>query len=236
MYSTNPLRQCVCLTHLSLVAIWPLEILLMRGCPLTFCSWLFQDFICRRLPNACVKSAILFLNTLSTFWTLFDRETYKNLQQRHPGEGQERQHDVIVHCSNCKEKKGEKGKTMAFSCFEITVLNLLCTSRVMCSRLSWSVVLDCKMDMALSENGWHCKLYRMSDELRVTCITLMCSYPVLCTAGSEQNCAEVLRNTYSKYRLDLANSHLLLCSYKLCVENNWILSVLTSRYIYHILL
>lgn len=78
----------------------------------------------------------------------------------------------------------------------------------MCSRLSCAVVLDCKMDLVLSENGWYCKLYRMSDELQVTCITPMCSYPVLCTAGSEQNRAVLLSNTYTEYRLDLANLHL----------------------------
>lgn len=49
--------------------------------------------------------------------------------------------------------------------------------------------------MVLGENGKYCKLYKISDELQVTCITLFCSYIILCTAGSEQNHTVLLSNT-----------------------------------------
>lgn len=57
-------------------------------------------------------------------------------------------------------------------------------------KLSCSIVLDCKMDLVstvLFEHGLYCKLYRMSDELEVTCITVTHCYLMLCTAGSEQS-------------------------------------------------
>lgn len=74
--------------------------------------------------------------------------------------------------------------------------------------------------MVLCEDGWYCKLYRMSDELQVTCISLMCSYPMLCTAGSDQSGTVLLSNTYTEYRLDLYDLHLVTVQLQSVVENN----------------
>lgn len=59
----------------------------------------------------------------------------------------------------------------------------------------------------------------------------MCSYLMLCTAGSEQNRTVLLSNTHTEYRLDLSNLHLITVQLQSVVENNWILIVLTSIYI-----
>lgn len=63
----------------------------------------------------------------------------------------------------------------------------------------------------------------------------MCSYLMLCTAGSEQNQTVLLSNTYTEYRLDLYNLHLVTVQLQTVVENNSILIMLTSSYIYYTL-
>lgn len=74
--------------------------------------------------------------------------------------------------------------------------------------------------MVLSEDGKYCKLYKMSDELQVSCITLMCCYLILCTAGSEQNHTVLLSNTYTEYRLDLSDLHLVTVQLQTVVKQN----------------
>lgn len=62
-------------------------------------------------------------------------------------------------------------------------------------------------------------MYEISDELQVTCITSLCCYLILCTAGSEQNPTVLLSNTYTEYRLDLSNLHLVTVQLQTVVEN-----------------
>lgn len=88
----------------------------------------------------------------------------------------------------------------------------------------------------LCEDGQYSKLYRMYDELQVTSNTPMRSYPMLCTAGSEQSHTVLLSNSLTKYRLDLYDLHLVTVQLQSVVEKKSILIVLTSGYIYYILL
>lgn len=59
---------------------------------------------------------------------------------------------------------------------------------------------------------------------------------MLCTAGSEQSHTVLLSNTQTEYRLDLYDLHLVTVQLQSVIENNSILIVLTSSYIYYILL
>lgn len=48
----------------------------------------------------------------------------------------------------------------------------------------------------------------------------MCSFLILCTAGSEQTHTVLLSNTYTEYRLDLSDLHLVTVQLQTVVENN----------------
>lgn len=59
---------------------------------------------------------------------------------------------------------------------------------------------------------------------------------MLCTAGSEQNRTVLLSNTYTEYRLDLSDLHLVTVQLQTVVDKYLkILIVLTSSYIYYML-
>lgn len=123
-----------------------------------------------------------FPNPLSTCWTPLNRDTppasalVNNPKKKNSADR-----------GKCEEKGSAKQSHLSYGSAMVCIQWFL---HLKCWKLLCAIVLDCKTNLvstALLEHGPYCKLYRMSDELEVTCITVTRCYLMLCTAGSEQS-------------------------------------------------
>lgn len=122
--------------------------------PRTICSWLSKTCTCKRLPHAWVKSSILSY-TPRALSGLSSTETHSRTSSSSIPVNSTKDSMVSRHAA-ANGMKGTRGgyKTMVFKCLkkrgfdQIICHDLFCTPySIVCSRLSSTVVFDCRMDL-----------------------------------------------------------------------------------------